>query len=174
MADDIHEFDPTTDPQVHTLDREDTMLYRKATDDSDEHAVFDIWGEKLETRVVDAKSDEFGHLLNEGWVRSPLDLGVGGVTVTISDPDPVISPGSSEAQVAAEKLAQELGETVKTLTTERDQAIIERDAANERAKALEDDLSAEKALRQASAEHITRLEAEAKERKQGAKAKPTA
>jgi hypothetical protein len=53
-----------------------------------------------------------------------------------------------------------LGEKVKTLTTERD-------AANERAGALENDLSAEKALRLASVEHIKTLEAQIAELKKG-------
>ena len=36
------------------LPREDTMLYREPALDSDESAIQDIWGRRLETRVVDA------------------------------------------------------------------------------------------------------------------------
>jgi hypothetical protein len=53
--------------------REDTMLYRTPTDDSDENAVQDIWGQRLEIRTVDVS--EVADLLNEGWVQHPLDLG---------------------------------------------------------------------------------------------------
>lgn len=52
-----------------TLPREDTMLYREPTPESE--AVQDIWGKKLETRVVghsenrlrrDNNSDEIGYV----------------------------------------------------------------------------------------------------------------
>jgi hypothetical protein len=149
------------DHQVHFSERDETMIYRKPTDDSDEAAVHDIWGTKLETRVVDG--DTVSDFLAQGWVCNPLDLGVGAPpTSEAAAADPVAAGGNptKTALEAAEKLAQHLGEKVKTLTTERD-------AANERAGALENDLSAEKALRLASVEHIKTLEAQLAELKKG-------
>lgn len=143
--------------------REDTMLYREPTDESDEAAVQDIWGKKLETRVVDAS--EVPALLNDGWVRNPLDLGKKPEERAGFERMPRTSDPSADALAAAEKLASELGEKVKSLTEERD-------VANERVKALETDLSAEKALRASSAEHIRRLEEETKELRKAAKPKP--
>lgn len=52
---------------------EETMLYRKPTDDSDPANVQEIWGQELETRTVNA-SDVPG-LLADGWVTHPLDVG---------------------------------------------------------------------------------------------------
>lgn len=53
--------------------REDTMVYRKPTDGSDEASIQDIWGQKLETRVV--ASSDVPALLAEGWAAHPLDIG---------------------------------------------------------------------------------------------------
>jgi hypothetical protein len=53
--------------------REDTMLYREPTADSDENAIQDIWGQRLEVRTVDVS--EVADLLEQGWVQHPLDLG---------------------------------------------------------------------------------------------------
>jgi hypothetical protein len=53
--------------------REDTMLYREPTADSDENAIQDIWGQRLEVRTVDVS--EVAELLEQGWVQHPLDLG---------------------------------------------------------------------------------------------------
>src|SRR5205809_7329802 len=53
--------------------REDTMLYREPTADSDENAVQDIWGQRLEVRTVDVT--EVAELLEQGWVQHPMDLG---------------------------------------------------------------------------------------------------
>lgn len=52
---------------------ETTMLYRKPSTESDEGAVQEIWGKKLETRVVEAS--EVPSMLSEGWVQHPLDIG---------------------------------------------------------------------------------------------------
>lgn len=169
------------DLQTHVSDREDTMLYRHPVlGESAEGEITDIWGTKLETRVVDAKSDEFSHMLTDGWYRSPTELGVGitavptvGETTSSAATKSVVGKDdldpNAAALEAAEKLAQELGETVKTLTEERDQARAEAIAAAEHAKRLETDLSAEKNLRAASADHIRRLEEEAKQLKAAAK-----
>lgn len=47
--------------------REDTMLYREPTPDSED--VSEIWGKRVETRVVDAT--EVPGMLREGWFTSP-------------------------------------------------------------------------------------------------------
>lgn len=52
---------------------ETTMLYRKPTSESDEGAVQDIWGKKLETRVVEAS--EVPAMISEGWVTHPMNVG---------------------------------------------------------------------------------------------------
>lgn len=52
------------------IQREDTMLYREPTPESAE--VVDIWGKKLETRVVDAS--EVPAMLHDGWVTNPLHI----------------------------------------------------------------------------------------------------
>lgn len=104
--------------------REDTMLYRKPTPDSDDNAVQDIWGEKLEVRTVDAS--EVPDLLAEGWVTHPLELG-GGEKKQKPEQAAGFEPIKGEALEAAEKLAEELtterdkllGE-IKDLTVERD------------------------------------------------------
>lgn len=161
------------DQQVHTSDREDTMLYRKPTDGSDEAHIDEIWGTKLETRVVDAKSDEFSQMLTEGWARSPTEIDGGkpvpaaGEVVAVKSADQ--QDPHAEARDAAEKLARELAETVKTLTKERDEAQERLKDASELIVGLNTDLSVEKALRAASAEHIRRLEGEAKAAKATAK-----
>jgi vacuolar-type H+-ATPase subunit I/STV1 len=149
------------DHQVHFSERDETMIYRKPTDDSDEAAVQDIWGTRLETRVVDGAT--VSGFVADGWVCNPLDLGVGAPPTSEAlapSLETVIDNPTKAARDAAEKLAQHLGEKVKTLTAERD-------AANERAGALENDLSAEKALRLASSEHIKTLEAQLAELKKG-------
>lgn len=53
------------------IQREETMLYREPTDDSEK--IEEIWGRELETRVVDAA--EVPEMLSSGWVVHPLDLG---------------------------------------------------------------------------------------------------
>lgn len=147
---------------------DDTMLYRQPTDDSDEAQIADIWGAKLETRVVRA-SDVEG-MLADGWVRDPLKIGAK-ADLTPAPTSDVSSNSASTltdtrgALAAAEKLAEELGETVKSLTVERDNALQAASDAAEKVKALETDLSAEKALRASGTEHIRRLEEEAKKAK---------
>lgn len=49
--------------------REDTMLYRVPVKDSDPSAIHDIWGEDLETKVVDAP--EVAQFVNDGWSTHP-------------------------------------------------------------------------------------------------------
>jgi hypothetical protein len=52
------------------IQREDTMLYREPTPESAE--VVDIWGKKLEARVVDAS--EVSAMLRDGWVTHPRHI----------------------------------------------------------------------------------------------------
>jgi hypothetical protein len=156
------------DHQVHFSERDETMIYRKPTDDSDEAAVQDIWGTKLETRVVDGNT--VSDFLADGWVCNPLDLGVGAPATSeavAADSAAVGDNPTKTALEAAEKLAQHLGEKVKTLTAAHDEALAATKVANERATSLENDLSAEKALRSSSVEHIKTLEAQLAELKKG-------
>src|SRR3954464_6767290 len=52
------------------IQREDTMIYRTPTKETQETT--DIWGKKLETRVVDAT--EVPAMLKDGWVTNPLHI----------------------------------------------------------------------------------------------------
>jgi hypothetical protein len=54
------------------IQREDTMIYRKPAADSDPLAISNIWGNDLETRVVDA--GEVDGMIGEGWVRDPRHI----------------------------------------------------------------------------------------------------
>lgn len=58
--------------QAPAVIRDETMLYREPTDGSDEQQISEIWGKKLETRVVDAS--EVPEMLAAGWVRNPLHI----------------------------------------------------------------------------------------------------
>lgn len=82
--------------------REDTMIYRAPTPESEETAVQDIWGKQLETRVVDAS--EVPAMLKDGWYRSPADIG--------REPKPEEAAGfvpvKGAALETAEKLIDEL------------------------------------------------------------------
>lgn len=159
-----------SDLQTHVSDREDTMLYRKPVPESDEAAIADIWGSKLETRVVDANAEEFSQMLADGWVRNPVDIhGVGtqppppGFQREPSKSDP--GAARNDALEAAEKLAQELGGQVQKLTTELEAARSEVAAANELVQSLTNDLACANKLREAGSAHIVTLEAEIKELK---------
>jgi uncharacterized protein with von Willebrand factor type A (vWA) domain len=152
--------------------REDTMLYREPTPETDDHAVQDIWGEQLETRVVDAS--EVPDMLSEGWVKNPLDLGKkpeerAGFQHVAGKRE----QGLVDALEAAEKLAGELGEKAKSLTEENAQLATdfkhfkgleqatsaELSAAKEHIARVETDLETERTLRAEGAEHIQKLEA---------------
>ena len=160
------------DQQAHVDELEHTMIYRKPTDDSDETKVSEIWGAMLETKVIPAA--EVPALLAQGWVKNPLELeGLGHAPPGFEPAKPKTDKPDDPyagALAVAEALARELGETVKTLTKERDDALVAAERGAERIAALEADLPAEKQLRAAGAEHIRTLEAEAKAAK--AKAKP--
>lgn len=51
---------------------EATMLYRKPAEDSDEAQISEVWGSRLETKVVDASEVE-SHAA-DGWVTNPAHI----------------------------------------------------------------------------------------------------
>lgn len=101
--------------------REDTMIYRSPAADSDQTAIQDIWGERLEVRTVDAS--EVPALLAEGWVTHPMDVGNKGKPEEAAGFEPV----KGEALEAAEKLAEALTEEVAQLKGEVKDLTVERD-----------------------------------------------
>lgn len=110
--------------------REDTMLYREPTDDSDDNQVQDIWGQKLETRIVDAS--EVPAFISEGWYTHPQEIG--GVTRQEADAsfdDDRVKRHAGPALEAAEKLVEELTKERDGLTAERDEAVKDRDAVRQ-------------------------------------------
>jgi hypothetical protein len=121
--------------------REDTMLYREPTADSDENAIQDIWGQRLEVRTVDVS--EVADLLEQGWVQHPLDLGK--KPEERAGFDKVAGKELEQTRLAletAEKLVGEQDTRIKQLTDanidlqgQRDQARADQAAAEQLADA---------------------------------------
>lgn len=107
--------------------RDETMLYRKPTKETDENAVSEIWGHRLETRVVDAS--EVPSLLSEGWVEHPMDLtGERKPEVKAAKADNSEPVATKEALATAEQL-------IAKLTDENGKLIADLKAAEELAEA---------------------------------------
>lgn len=122
--------------------REDTMVYRQPTAETDDTTVQDIWGKRLEIRVVDAS--EVPAMLQDGWVANPQHID--------NPPKPeesagFVPAGSAElgdlrAEVAA---AKEVIDTLKSDLT-----------------AAEDLVAAESKAKDAALARVAELEAAAK------------
>ena len=133
--------------------RDETMLYRAPTPETDDKAVSDIWGRRLETRVVDT-ADVAG-LLAEGWVRNPMDLadtpGGEGMERVVGKQE----QATREALDTADKLLAEQERRIAELEAERDAVRDELKAASEAGVKLAQDLKA--------AEELADAETKAKE-----------
>lgn len=128
--------------------REDTMIYREPTSDSDDNAVQDIWGKQLEVMTVDAS--EVQDYLAAGWVTHPLDLGKKPEERAGFKRD----AGSGEKELAetrlaldtAEKLVDEQAKRIAELETERDNAHAAEKLAIEAGDKIAADLKAAEEL----------------------------
>lgn len=124
--------------------REDTMIYREPTTDSDENAVQDIWGRQLEVMTVDAS--EVQGFLSAGWVQHPLDLGKKPEEIEGFKREPRAADKElAETRLALETAEKMLGEKTKAmenlvasnleLQAQRDKAQNDQKAAEELADA---------------------------------------
>jgi hypothetical protein len=137
--------------------REDTMLYREPTDDSDEQAVQDIWGKRLEVMTVDAS--QVHEFLEAGWVTHPLDIGKSpeeraGFTRVAGSSDRELTE-TRLALETAEKLVDEQAKRISELEAEVKRVGDSLAAADEAALKVAGDLKA--------AEELADAETKAKE-----------
>jgi hypothetical protein len=148
--------------------REDTMLYREPTADSDENAIQDIWGQRLEVRTVDVS--EVADLLEQGWVQHPLDLGK--KPEERAGFDKVAGKELEQTRLAldtAEKLVGELEKRVDDLSRSNIDLQDQRNKVAEDLKAAEDLADAETKAKEAALAELATLKAS-----NASKAKPDA
>jgi hypothetical protein len=148
--------------------REETMLYRTPTEDSDESAIQDIWGQKLETRVVDAA--EVADLLADGWVQHPLDLGK--APEQRAGFEKVAGNELAHTRAAletAEKLVKEQDKRIDDLTRSNIALQEQRDKALSDLKAAEELADAETKAKEAALAELAELKSST-----ASKAKPDA
>lgn len=142
--------------------REETMLYREPTPETDETAVQDIWGRRLETRIVEA--GDVPALLEQGWVSHPLELG--------KSPEERAGfervPGKADKELAetrlaletAEKLVAEQEKRLDQLTQANIALQEERDRARADLKAAEELADAETKAKEALQAELAAIRAE--------------
>lgn len=126
---------------------EETMLYREPTSDSDPEAVQDIWGEKLETLVVDAS--RVPELLGQGWATHPGDVGK----------SPEERADFERVHGTADAAIEALKDDIEGLTAERDTLRAENARLAADLKAAEDLADAETRAKESLQSELNALKA---------------
>lgn len=126
----------------------DQMLYRKP-ENPDAEGVTEIWGKKLETKIVDA--NDVPAMLEQGWATHPNHID--------NPPANVPSPSLSDAlQSSNDQLQGDLDEARRALVEERERvSILEGDL-----KAAQDLCAEESKAKDAALARVAELEAAAK------------
>jgi chromosome segregation ATPase len=162
--------------------REDTMIYRLPAADSVETAIQEIWGKRLEVRVVD--SPEVADLLKEGWVTHPLDLDKPSAPQSQVADDPIGPEGAptlademkakDDAIEAAEQLIEALTKERDALTSDLKDMTVERDVRKDEVAELKTKLAATEDERDKALEDLKAAEALLAEPKEAGKPPATA